>query len=80
MPAHHLTVGATVYDTAGATVGTLDRYEPRGSFWWRGAASSSPGTSTFPFMPSGGPTLRGTCGWTCAWGTCRTTAPPIRRC
>ncbi len=32
MPAHHLTVGATVYDTAGATVGTLDRYEPRGSY------------------------------------------------
>jgi len=32
MPAHHLTVGATVYDTVGATVGTLDRYEPRGSY------------------------------------------------
>jgi len=32
MPAHHLTVGATVYDAAGATVGTLDRYEPQGSY------------------------------------------------
>jgi len=32
MPAQHLTVGTTVYDTAGATVGTLDRYEPQGSY------------------------------------------------
>ncbi len=32
MSAQHLTVGATVYDTAGATVGTLDRYEPQGGY------------------------------------------------
>ncbi len=32
MSAQHLTVGATVYDTAGATVGTLDRYDSQGGY------------------------------------------------
>ncbi len=32
MPAQHLTAGAAVYDTAGATVGTLYRYDLRGGY------------------------------------------------
>ncbi len=32
MPGQHLTAGATVYDTAGKKVGTLDRYDPRGGY------------------------------------------------
>ncbi len=32
MPAQSLTAGVTVYDAAGATVGTLERYDPRGGY------------------------------------------------
>jgi len=32
MPTQLLTAGVTVYDAAGATVGTLDRYDPRGGY------------------------------------------------
>ncbi len=31
-PAQLLTAGVTVYDAAGATVGTLERYDPRGGY------------------------------------------------
>jgi len=32
MPAQSLTAGVTVYDAAGASVGTLDRYDARGGY------------------------------------------------
>ncbi len=59
MPAHHLTVGATVYDTAGATVGTLDRYEPWGSYLVARRGVFFPRDIYIPLHASGGTDVQG---------------------